>query len=35
MQAYAHATGDGEAMEVAQQALWRGFEQFDDQERSV
>ena len=35
MQAYAHATGDGEAMEVAQQALWRGLEQFDDPERSV
>ena len=35
MQAYAHATGDGEAMEVAQQALWRGLEQFDDPERFV
>ena len=35
MQAYAHATGDREAMEVAQQALWRGLEQFDDPERSV
>ena len=35
MQAYAHATGDKEAMQVALDTLWRGLELFDDPERFV